>query len=81
METPHYSVLRVRKGEESKTLSYMPKRYEEEMAVTFRSSEYRVERKRPEQPALATFVMPDYRQLRLSQLLQQPRCKLQLLNQ
>ncbi len=58
METPHYSVLRVRKGEESKTLSYMlPKRYEEEMAVT--SEEEYAERKRPEQPALATFVMPD----------------------
>jgi ribonuclease E len=58
METPHYSVLRVRKGEESKTLSYMlPKRYEEEMAVP--SEEEYAERKRPEQPALATFVMPD----------------------
>ena len=58
METPHYSVLRVRKGEESKTLSYMlPKRYEEEMAVS--SEEEYAERKRPEQPALATFVMPD----------------------
>ncbi|MEW7311427.1 ribonuclease E [Buttiauxella gaviniae] len=58
METPHYSVLRVRKGEESKTLSYMlPKRYEEEMAMP--SEEEYAERKRPEQPALATFVMPE----------------------
>jgi len=58
METPHYSVLRVRKGEETKTLSYMlPKLHEEEMAMP--SDEEHAERKRPEQPALATFVMPD----------------------
>ncbi|OAT33611.1 ribonuclease E [Buttiauxella brennerae ATCC 51605] len=58
METPHYSVLRVRKGEETKTLSYMlPKLHEEEMAMP--SDEEYAERKRPEQPALATFVMPD----------------------
>jgi len=58
METPHYSVLRVRKGEETKTLSYMlPKLHEEEMSMP--SDEEHAERKRPEQPALATFVMPD----------------------
>ncbi|NIG74144.1 ribonuclease E [Klebsiella sp. Ap-873] len=58
METPHYSVLRVRKGEETQTLSYMlPKLHEEEMAVP--SDEEYTERKRPEQPALATFVMPE----------------------
>lgn len=58
MQTPHYSVLRVRKGEETKTLSYMlPKLHEEEMAMP--SDEEYAERKRPEQPALATFVMPD----------------------
>jgi ribonuclease E len=58
METPHYSVLRVRKGEETKTLSYMlPKLHEEEMAMP--SDEEYAERKRPEQPALATFIMPD----------------------
>jgi ribonuclease E len=34
METPHYSVLRVRKGEETSTLSYLlPKLHEEEMAL------------------------------------------------
>lgn len=33
MQTPHYSVLRVRKGEETPTLSYLlPKLHEEEMA-------------------------------------------------
>jgi len=58
METPHYSVLRVRKGEETQTLSYLlPKLHEEEMAMP--SDDEPAERKRPEQPALATFVMPD----------------------
>ncbi|EOC1316827.1 ribonuclease E [Cronobacter turicensis] len=58
METPHYSVLRVRKGEETHTLSYMlPKLHEEAMALP--SEEEYAERKRPEQPALATFVVPD----------------------
>ncbi|ROR11375.1 ribonuclease E [Erwinia sp. JUb26] len=58
METPHYSVLRVRTGEETQTLSYhLPKLHETEMALP--SEEERAERKRPEQPALAAFVMPD----------------------
>ncbi|MFP2237672.1 ribonuclease E [Pseudescherichia vulneris] len=58
METPHYSVLRVRKGEETQVLSYLlPKLHEEEMALP--SEDEPAERKRPEQPALATFVMPD----------------------
>ena len=58
METPHYSVLRVRKGEETKTLSYMlPKLHEEAMAMP--SEDEPAERKRPEEPALATFAMPD----------------------
>lgn len=58
METPHYSVLRVRTGEETQTLSYhLPKLHEAEMALP--SEEEHAERKRPEQPALAAFVMPD----------------------
>ncbi len=58
METPHYSVLRVRKGEETQTLSYhLPKLHEAEMALP--SEEEHAERRRPEQPALAAFVMPD----------------------
>ena len=58
MQTPHYSVLRVRKGEETSTLSYMlPKLHEEEMALP--SEEEYAERKLPEQPALAAFVMPE----------------------
>jgi len=58
MQTPHYSVLRVRKGEETQTLSYhLPKLHEAEMAMP--SEEEHAERRRPEQPALAAFVMPD----------------------
>jgi ribonuclease E len=48
----------VRKGEETSTLSYLlPKLHEEEMALP--SDEEPAERKLPEQPALAAFVMPD----------------------
>lgn len=58
METPHYAVLRVRKGEEIPTLSYLlPQLHEAEMAQP--SEEPVAERKLPEQPALAAFVMPD----------------------
>ncbi|PVZ87954.1 ribonuclease E [Serratia sp. S1B] len=56
MQTPHYSVLRVRKGEDTPTLSYLlPKLYEEEMAQP--QEDAPMERKRPEQPALASFTM------------------------
>ncbi|TQI80210.1 RNAse E [Serratia fonticola] len=56
MQTPHYSVLRVRKGEETTTLSYLlPKLHEEEMAQPLEDAP--VERKRPEQPALASFSL------------------------
>ncbi|HDR2863919.1 TPA: ribonuclease E [Enterobacter asburiae] len=58
MQTPHYHVLRVRKGEETSTLSYLlPKLHEEEMALP--ADEEPAERKLPEQPALATFIMPE----------------------
>lgn len=58
MQTPHYEVLRVRKGEEAPTLSYLlPQLHEAEM--TQLSEEPASERQRPEQPALAAFVMPD----------------------
>ncbi len=56
MQTPHYSVLRVRKGEETPTLSYLlPKLHEEEMMQLLEDAS--AERKRPEQPALATFSL------------------------
>ncbi|RLM27097.1 ribonuclease E [Brenneria alni] len=58
MQTPHYSVVRVRKGEEKPTLSYLlPQRLETETQQL--QEEQTVERKQPEQPALATFTMPD----------------------
>nr|WP_113868035.1 ribonuclease E [Brenneria salicis]NMN91235.1 ribonuclease E [Brenneria salicis ATCC 15712 = DSM 30166]RBP60436.1 RNAse E [Brenneria salicis ATCC 15712 = DSM 30166]RLM30064.1 ribonuclease E [Brenneria salicis ATCC 15712 = DSM 30166] len=58
MQTPHYSVVRVRKGEEKTTLSYLlPQRLETEAQQL--QEEQTVERKLPEQPALATFTMPD----------------------
>ncbi|WP_373567247.1 hypothetical protein, partial [Klebsiella pneumoniae] len=54
MQTPHYSVLRVRKGEETSTLSYLlPKLHEEEMALP--GDDEPAERKRPEQPAHRRF--------------------------
>ncbi|MGK2959996.1 MAG: ribonuclease E [Candidatus Malihini olakiniferum] len=58
MQTPHYNVLRIRKGEEKITLSYLlPQRLEaEEQQV---QEEQTLERKVPEQPALAKFTMPD----------------------
>jgi len=56
MQTPHYSVLRVRKGEESSVLSYLlPQHHEAEMLQP--SEEAPAERKRPEQPALAAFAL------------------------
>ncbi|MCV9877726.1 ribonuclease E [Brenneria izbisi] len=58
MQTPHYSVVRVRKGEEKTTLSYLlPQRLETEAQQL--QEEQTIERKLPEQPALATFTMPD----------------------
>ncbi|TKI07692.1 ribonuclease E [Martelella alba] len=58
MQTPHYAVLRVRKGEEAPTLSYLlPQLHEAEMAQP--SEEPAAERRLPEQPALAAFALPD----------------------
>ncbi|MCG8710140.1 ribonuclease E [Brenneria sp. 4F2] len=57
MQTPHYSVVRVRKGEEKPALSYqLPQMLEAEAQQL--QEEQVVERKLPEQPALATFSMP-----------------------
>ncbi|MEQ9928923.1 ribonuclease E [Pectobacterium parvum] len=58
MQTPHYSVVRVRKGEEKPTLSYLlPQRLETETQQL--QDEQTIERKQPEQPALATFSMTE----------------------
>ncbi|MCL2898574.1 ribonuclease E [Brenneria tiliae] len=58
MQTPHYSVVRVRKGEEKPTLSYLLPQLLETEAQQLQE-EQTAERKLPEQPALATFTMPD----------------------
>nr|WP_158379802.1 ribonuclease E [Candidatus Hamiltonella defensa] len=53
MQTPHYTVLRVRKGEESLTLSYMlPQRYATEMPQT--QDDPSNGRKHCEEPALSS---------------------------
>ncbi|BET97271.1 ribonuclease E [Xenorhabdus taiwanensis] len=57
MQTPHFSVLRVRKGEEISALSYLlPQLHEAEMANAQDDTQH--ERKRPEQPAISTFDLP-----------------------
>ncbi|CUX96534.1 ribonuclease E [Candidatus Doolittlea endobia] len=56
MQTPHYAVLRVRKGEEVLTLSYLlPQLHEAEMTQS--SEEPSSDRKHSEQPALSAFVI------------------------
>ncbi|MEQ1976091.1 ribonuclease E [Xenorhabdus sp. SGI240] len=58
MQTPHFSVLRVRKGEEISTLSYLlPQLHEAEMINA--QDDIQHERKRPEQPAISTFDLPE----------------------
>ncbi|MDX5627364.1 MULTISPECIES: ribonuclease E [unclassified Brenneria] len=57
MQTPHYSVVRVRKGEEKPTLSYLLPQMLETEAQQLQEEQV-AERKQPEQPALATFSMP-----------------------
>lgn len=56
MQTPHYSVVRVRKGEETSTLSYLLPQLHEAESLTA-EEEPVLERKRPEQPALAPFSL------------------------
>lgn len=58
MQTPHYSVVRIRNGEEKPALSYMlPQMLDAENQLV--QEEQIAERKIPEQPALATFTLPD----------------------
>ncbi|PLK58614.1 ribonuclease E, partial [Candidatus Palibaumannia cicadellinicola] len=63
MQTPHYVVLRIRKGEEATTLSYLlPQLYSAEKMHS--AEELNAERKRSEQPALATLMIPNQRVIR-----------------
>ncbi|KOY60690.1 ribonuclease E [Photorhabdus heterorhabditis] len=57
MQTPHFSVLRVRKGEEVSTLSYLLPQLHETGAVN-PQEDIQPERKRPEQPAISAFALP-----------------------
>ncbi len=58
METPHYSVLRVRKGKSMRPWAACCRAAQRSDGALPSEEEY-AERKRPEQPALATFAMPD----------------------
>ncbi|MBW5406105.1 ribonuclease E [Morganella morganii] len=56
METPHFRVVRVRKGDEVSTLSYrLPEKYEAESAAG--EEEEMQERRAPEQPAINAFAI------------------------
>ncbi|QXF34224.1 ribonuclease E [Photorhabdus luminescens] len=57
MQTPHFSVLRVRKGEEISTLSYLLPQFHE-AGTTNPQEDVQPERKRPEQPAISAFALP-----------------------
>ncbi|MGK2946481.1 MAG: ribonuclease E [Candidatus Malihini olakiniferum] len=58
MQTPHYNVLRIRKGEEKTTLSYLlPQCLEAETQQA--QEEQILERQTLKQPALATFTIPE----------------------
>ncbi len=57
MQTPNYSILRVRKGEAPATLSYLlPKLYEENIIQSIEDTS--TECKQPEQAHLATLTLP-----------------------
>lgn len=57
METPNYFVTRVRKGEEIKAISYQLSHLHKSAPTA--AEEENSERRRIEQPVLATFAMPD----------------------
>lgn len=62
MQTPHYSVIRIRKGEGTPTLSYLlPKQYEAEIMQIH--EDLLTERKPPEEPVLAKFSLATTNQL------------------
>ncbi|UDG81486.1 Ribonuclease E [Candidatus Profftia lariciata] len=56
MQTPHYSIVRIRHGEVTSTLSYLlPQLHEAELLTT--EEDVILERKRSEPPALSTFFV------------------------
>ncbi|HGN1327785.1 TPA: ribonuclease E [Proteus mirabilis] len=58
MQTPHFSVIRVRKGEEISSLSYNLAQYHETQ-LNEAEDEAVPERKAPEQPAISAFALQD----------------------
>lgn len=58
MQTPHFHVIRIRKGEEVNTLSYNLAQYHETETLT-QSDETAAERKAPEQPAISAFALQE----------------------
>ena len=58
MLTPHYNVIRIRKGEEISTLSYNLAQYHETETLNT-SDEGTSERKAPEQPAISAFALQE----------------------
>ncbi|EKT63961.1 ribonuclease E [Providencia burhodogranariea DSM 19968] len=58
MQTPHFHVIRIRKGEEVNTLSYNLAQYHETETLT-NIDETTSERKAPEQPAISAFALQD----------------------
>ncbi len=58
MQTPHFNVVRIRKGEEVNTLSYNLAQYHEAEALNA-TDEPTAERKLPEQPAISAFALQE----------------------
>lgn len=58
MQTPHFHVIRIRKGEEVNTLSYNLAQYHETETLN-NIEESTSERKAPEQPAISAFALQD----------------------
>lgn len=58
MLTPHYNVIRIRKGEEISTLSYNLAQYHESETLS-NTDDTTSERKAPEQPAISAFALQE----------------------
>ncbi|HGN1705920.1 TPA: ribonuclease E [Providencia rettgeri] len=58
MQTPHFHVIRIRKGEEVNTLSYNLAQYHETETLNH-TDETTSERKTPEQPAISAFALQE----------------------
>lgn len=58
MQTPHFHVIRIRKGEEINTLSYNLAQYHETETLNG-TDETTAERKMPEQPAISAFALQE----------------------